>query len=266
MGRMTGSGESSGHQPGDDIGDDSSVDSFLRDVAHAPAKAPLGDTAKSATAAKPPKMSLAPGALIAGKFRLERSLGEGGMGVVWQAVHTVTRKPVALKFLKRDGSDDGRAIQRFLREARAACAVRHPNVVAVHDVLELEDGSPVMVMDFLEGETLAQRLSRERTLRLAEASRIMSLVCAAVGAAHALGIVHRDLKPENIFLSTSRAGSDIKVLDFGIAKLTANDGDAAATGTATGTERSSARRITWHPNSSLARATSTPEPISGHWV
>jgi eukaryotic-like serine/threonine-protein kinase len=178
---------------------------------------------------------LAPGTVIAGRFRLEKSLGEGGMGVVWEAVHLVTRKPVALKFLKRKSDEDPRAIQRFLREARAACAVRHPCVVEVHDVVELWDGSPVMVMDLLEGETIGQRLAREHTLSLPELARIMVHVCSAVGCAHALGIVHRDLKPENIFLARSATGPEVKVLDFGIAKLTASEGDAARTGATTGT-------------------------------
>jgi serine/threonine-protein kinase len=178
---------------------------------------------------------LVPGRLIAGRFRLERRLGEGGMGVVWAATHAVTRKPVALKFLKRSRNDDARAVQRFLREARAACAVRHPSVVEVHDVLQLEDGSPVMVMDLLFGETLAQRLTRDRLMSLPELAGIMVHVCSAVGCAHALGIVHRDLKPENIFISQSPSGRAVKVLDFGIAKLTASEGDAAQTGVITGT-------------------------------
>ncbi len=158
------------------------------------------------------------------------------MGVVWHAVHSVTRKPVALKFLKPSATHDPRAVQRFLREARAACAVRHPSVVEVHDVLELEDGSPVMVMDPLTGETFAERLAREGAMPLAEVAHIMVHVCSAVGCAHALGIVHRDLKPENIFLARAHDGSlDVKVLDFGIAKLTASEGDAAHTGATTGT-------------------------------
>jgi serine/threonine-protein kinase len=141
-----------------------------------------------------------------------------------------------LKFLKDSASTDPRALQRFLREARAACAVQHPCVVAVHDVLELEDGSPVMVMDLLVGETFADRLAREGALRLAEVARTMVHVCSAVGCAHALGIVHRDLKPENIFLARTMTGAtEVKVLDFGIAKLTASEGDAAHTGATTGT-------------------------------
>ena len=179
--------------------------------------------------------SLATGAVVAGRFRLERPLGEGGMGVVWAAQHLVTRKPVALKFLKTDGHGTVVTRQRFLREARAASAVRHPSVVQVHDVLELEDGSPVMVMDLLEGETLTAKLERERPLPLGEVARVMVPVCAAVGAAHALGIVHRDLKPDNIFLAREHDGTVVKVLDFGIAKLTATEGDAAQTGPATNT-------------------------------
>jgi len=157
------------------------------------------------------------------------------MGVVWEAVHVVTRKVVALKFLKRTTSEDPRAVQRFLREARAACAVRHPNVVEVHDVLELPDGSPVMVMDLLRGETLAKKLEREGAMPLPELATIAAHVCSAVGSAHALGIVHRDLKPENIFLAQVHDSLVVKVLDFGIAKLTASEGDAAHSGAPTGT-------------------------------
>jgi serine/threonine-protein kinase len=153
------------------------------------------------------------------------------MGVVWEAEDASGRR-VALKFLKRTGPEDSLA-RRFLREARAARAVTHSSIVAVHDVVELEDGSPVMVMELLEGETLALRLARERTVPLPELARLLGHVCGAVECAHALGIVHRDLKPENIFLATSPQGTTAKVLDFGVAKLTALDGDAARTGATT---------------------------------
>jgi serine/threonine-protein kinase len=216
-----------------EAGDESdSADSFLREVARAPDMSPGGSTLESSGQAL---SVLAPGRLVGGRFRIERKLGEGGMGVVWQAVHAVTRRPVALKVLKRSGEGDARAVQRFLREARAACAVRHPSVVEVHDVLQLDDGSPLMVMELLTGETFAQRLTREGTVSLPELARIMVHVCSAVGCAHALGIVHRDLKPENIFLAQSPSGLTVKVLDFGIAKLTASEGDAAHTGAITGT-------------------------------
>jgi serine/threonine-protein kinase len=180
-------------------------------------------------------MQLAQGQVIAERYRLERLLGEGGMGAVWSAVHLVTRKPVALKFIKADGAKSPQARRRFLREARAASAVRHPNVVQVHDILELGDGSPVMVMDLLEGETLAERLARESQLSLGDTARILVPVISAVGTAHSAGVVHRDLKPDNIFLARapkeSTTGSlDVKVLDFGIAKFTSAELEAQTAG------------------------------------
>ena len=173
---------------------------------------------------------LKPGAVVGQRYQLDRLIGEGGMGTVWAATHTITRKSVALKLLNGEDRKDARIRQRFLREARAACAVRHPNVVAIHDVLETEDGTPLMVMDLLEGESLAQRLARTRTMPLGDVARVLLPVVSAVGTAHALGIVHRDLKPDNIFLAREPDGRiDVKVLDFGIAKLTALEGLAAST-------------------------------------
>jgi serine/threonine protein kinase len=175
-------------------------------------------------------------AVVLGRFRLDRLLGEGGMGVVWAATNTMTLKPTALKFLKPAHAADPRVRARFLREARAACAVRHPNVVEIHDVLELDDGAPVMVMDLLEGETLGHRLDREQSIPLGELVPILLPVVSAVGTAHAHGVVHRDLKPDNIFLVQNVDGSStVRVLDFGIAKMTTTDGSAAETGGLTGT-------------------------------
>jgi serine/threonine protein kinase len=179
---------------------------------------------------------LVTGAVIAGRFHLDRRIGEGGMGVVWAATHLVTRKPVALKMLKPERAADPALRQRFIREARAVCAVQHPNIVEIHDVLETEDGSPVMVMDLLHGESLGQRLDRETRLPPTEVARLILPVVSAVGTAHASGVVHRDLKPDNIFLAEE--GDDtlsVKVLDFGIAKVLATETDAAATGGLTGT-------------------------------
>jgi len=156
------------------------------------------------------------------------------MGSVWAATHVVTRKAVAVKFLLAGIALDETARRRFVREARAACAVQHPNVVDVHDVFQTGDGTPVMVLDLLEGETLAARRRREETLPLDQMLEIILPVVSAVGTAHALGIVHRDLKPENIFLVTRGDElADVKVLDFGIAKLTAAEGVAAASGVIT---------------------------------
>jgi serine/threonine protein kinase len=180
-------------------------------------------------------IELVPGTLIAGGYRLVRRLGEGGMGVVWEAERTDGLQRVAVKLLKETGADPD-ACRRLLREARAASTVDHPNVVRVLDVLELVGDSPAIVMELLEGESLSEELRRRGRLGLRELADILAPVTSAVGAAHALGIVHRDLKPENIFLSR-RAGSAIvpKVLDFGIAKLIALDGEAArSTGITTG--------------------------------
>src|SRR5215510_7676593 len=181
-------------------------------------------------------MEIAAGSLIGERYRLERVIGRGGMGVVWAAEDIVTQQRNALKFLK-DGVGDPDAPRRFLREARAASAVRHPNVVRTLDVLELEDGSPVLVMELLEGESLREMLRREQKIPLGELAEILVPVVSAVGTAHALGIVHRDLKPENIFLSRGPAGERVvKILDFGIAKLTALDGEAMrSTGITTST-------------------------------
>ncbi|MBW2456721.1 MAG: serine/threonine protein kinase [Deltaproteobacteria bacterium] len=156
------------------------------------------------------------------------------MGSVWAATHVVTRKAVAVKILHAAIALDETARRRFIREARAACAVEHPNVVDVHDVFQTGDGTPVMVLDLLEGETLAALRRREEKLPLDQMLEIILPVVSAVGTAHARGIVHRDLKPENIFLVTRGDELvDVKVLDFGIAKLTAAEGAAAASGVIT---------------------------------
>jgi serine/threonine-protein kinase len=173
--------------------------------------------------------TLAPGAIIASRYRLERLVGEGGMGAVWAATHGLTRREVALKFLKaaNDPSDLNR--HRLLREARAAGAILHPNVVEVYDVLEIDGGAPVIVMELLRGESLQVRLEREGRLPIAEACAILGEVAAGVAAAHAAGVVHRDLKPDNVWLASYGDRTVVKVLDFGVAKMTAAAGAEAHT-------------------------------------
>ncbi len=178
-------------------------------------------------------MELVAGTVVAERFRLDSELGKGGMGSVWSATHLVTRKKVALKFMHANSAE---LTARFVREAQTASAVRHPNVVEIHDVLSLPDGTPLMVMEMLTGESLASRLARERRLSPTDTAFIFGPVVSAVAAAHAAGIVHRDLKPDNIFLAEYAGSAPVpKVLDFGIAKLVAqNAGPSESALTRTG--------------------------------
>lgn len=173
--------------------------------------------------------------MLGERYRLRRLLGAGGMGWVWEAVDASigsNDKPVALKLLKGAKDDDRK---RFQREVRAAAAIHHPNVIGVHDFLELPDGTLVIVMDLLEGETLGAVLRRDGRMSLRDLATVALPVVAALEAAHALGIVHRDLKPDNVFLCGTGEELEIKVLDFGVAKLTAEEGLAARTQALTGT-------------------------------
>ena len=144
------------------------------------------------------------------------------MGVVWTAIHLVTKRRVAIKLLRAGGHDAG-SRARLLREARASCAVDHPNVLAVLDVIDA-DGAPALVMDLLEGESLRERLERQGALEVRVTCTLLAPVAGALAAAHAAGIVHRDIKPENIFLvGAPPAEPTVKVLDFGIAKIVATE-------------------------------------------
>jgi|GEM_PF-551248 len=161
------------------------------------------------------------GTVIGRRYRLERELGSGGMGSVWAARDLDGGVDRAVKLMK-DQPDDVQGRRRFLREGRAASAVRHPNVVEIVEVIDGDGEPPAIVMELLVGESLRARLDREPVPTLAELADWLACVTSAIGTAHALGVVHRDLKPENIFL----AGDAVKVLDFGVAKLTALDGKA----------------------------------------
>jgi serine/threonine-protein kinase len=159
--------------------------------------------------------------LVAERFRLERELGSGGMGTVWAATHVLTQRRVALKFLLEKKARDPGANQRLLREARAACAIVHPALVAVDDVLTFADGSHALVMDLLEGESLRARLQRDGTLDPQELRAWFTPVLEALELAHTAGIVHRDLKPDNLFLVATEPR--LRILDFGVAKMATED-------------------------------------------
>jgi serine/threonine-protein kinase len=161
------------------------------------------------------------GDIVAGKYQVEKVLGKGGMGVVVAARHTSLRQHVAVKFLLPKALTLPGAAERFLREARAAVAIRSEHVARVIDVGELESGAPYMVMEYLTGTDFGQVLKTRGTLPLKEAVDYVLQACEALAEAHALGVVHRDLKPGNLFLTTRADGSPlVKVLDFGLSKAT----------------------------------------------
>jgi serine/threonine protein kinase len=159
------------------------------------------------------------GTIFEGKYKIESKLGEGGMGVVYRAMHMLMDRPVAIKFLHSDRLTDNAAIERFKREARAAGRIQHPNATAVLD-FGIANDIFYLVMEYLEGRTLRDRLRAEGPLSGKEALRIMSQVCKAVDYAHKCNVIHRDLKPDNIFLQKKEDEEVVKVLDFGIAKIT----------------------------------------------
>ncbi|MES1178244.1 MAG: serine/threonine-protein kinase [Myxococcales bacterium] len=162
------------------------------------------------------------GEILGGKYRLEKEIGRGAMGTVWSAVHLTLGQRVAIKLIAAEHAQAIEARQRFSTEAKAAARLRSRYVVQVYDDGETPAGTPYIVLEYLEGETLEQRLERERDLPLNDAVRITRHVGRALSRAHAQGIVHRDLKPGNVFLTRSdddELGWLAKVLDFGIAKL-----------------------------------------------
>jgi len=164
----------------------------------------------------------APGALFANRYRLERTLGEGGTGVVWASVDTETNQRVALKLLKPEAVSRTDARGRLRREGRIAAALSHPNLVQVHGIVENADGTPAIVMELLEGQSLADHLHQERKLTLSQTAYVLLPALMALRALHAKGLIHRDLKPANIFLHRSKetgaAPVQVKLLDLGLVK------------------------------------------------
>jgi eukaryotic-like serine/threonine-protein kinase len=199
--------------------------------------------------------------VLGGRYRLVRRIASGGMGAVWEAEDSVLHRRVAVKVLSEALATDERLLERFRREARAAAGLSHPSVAGVFDYGEETAGgghggpssAPYIVMELIEGETLAERLHREGALPAAEAVRIARRVAAALQAAHDAGIIHRDVKPGNIMLTPS---GDVKVMDFGIAAAS-----WAAPITATGTTMGTASYISPEQAAGL-RATPTSDVYS----
>ncbi len=169
------------------------------------------------------------GDVLAGKYRIERPLGEGGMAVVFAATHLALGRPVALKFVRPWALGAEEVRQRFMREAQATFSLRSEHAVRMLDLGELPSGDLFLVMELLEGKNLAELLQERGSVSEIEAATYIRQACDALAEAHALGIVHRDLKPANLFLTLTATGKPcVKVLDFGLAKIAGSVGPGSA--------------------------------------
>ncbi len=172
------------------------------------------------------------GTTVAGRYKVIKLLGEGGMGQVYLAEHTAIEKRIALKVLRAEYAHKGEIVTRFQQEAISASRIKHPNVLDVFDFGQLENGCFYLAMEFLEGNDLADELQRARVLTAPRALPIAMQICRALSVAHSKGVVHRDMKPENVFLQRTGDGEEIvKIVDFGIAQLKPSNEEAAAAST-----------------------------------
>jgi serine/threonine-protein kinase len=177
--------------------------------------------------ATPTTSPVSEGEVLAGKYLVEKVLGQGGMGVVVAARHLQLGSTIALKFMLEGFANDPHTVARFMREAQSATRITSEHVARILDVGKLESGAPYMVMEYLDGSDLAKLVETRGPLPVAEAVDYVTQACRALAEAHGKGIVHRDIKPSNLFLTRRFDGSPlVKVLDFGIAKTQATDAHA----------------------------------------
>lgn len=176
------------------------------------------------------------GKTIAGKYRVEGLLGEGGMAQVFRAIHLGLDRPVVIKLMHSSMPSMDTAMKRFEQECKVTAKLDHPNVVSVFDVGTLEGRRPYLVMEFIQGESMRDYLDRETSMSVRDACNAMMQVCSGLAEAHGQGIVHRDLKPENIMLRERPDRPDwVKIVDFGIAHLKQGGQRLTRTGIAIGT-------------------------------
>ncbi len=176
------------------------------------------------------------GQTLCGKYRVDALVGQGGMASVWQGTHLATGRRIAIKVLDDRFLESAHVVERFGREARAASSIHHESIVDVLDLDRTDEGAPFLVMEFLEGETLTDRIERKGRLTEAEIVAIADPLLDALHAAHEAGVVHRDLKPDNIMLVPARRrGELVKVLDFGISSKADEISSLTTTGSLLGT-------------------------------
>lgn len=176
-----------------------------------------------------------PGTILDEKYRLESKIGAGGFGAVYRATHLILNRPVAVKvFRPSDKNATPESLERFRLEGVSACRVNHPNAISILDSGVSVRGIAYLVMELLEGCTLAEELNQKHRLSLRRTLQILIPICEVLSKAHASGIIHRDIKPDNIFLHRSPEGEIVKVVDFGIAKLVDNEDASFESLTGTG--------------------------------
>ena len=169
-----------------------------------------------------------PGAVLAGKYRLESKIGSGAFGAVFKATHLALANQVAVKVLQSNMVPTQEALARFQREGVSACRIQHPNAVSIIDFGVTDNGVAYLSMELLSGHSLAEEIQKRSPFSPRRCAEILVPLCDVLGEAHAAGIIHRDIKPANVFLHHGRSGEVVKVLDFGIAKLL-DDGGAELT-------------------------------------
>src|ERR1700742_2643110 len=178
------------------------------------------------------------GTTIAGRYLVERLIGQGGMGTVWAGRHVTLNQLVAIKFVHPELAGSAEALRRFDTEAKAAARIKSRHAVAVYDHGVTDAGQPYIVMEYLEGESLEDAIHRRGKLPLNEVAEIVQQAARALNTAHAAGIVHRDLKPDNIFLArdseATARGYSVKLVDFGIAKMVHEEAANGASATQAG--------------------------------
>lgn len=175
------------------------------------------------------------GQVLEGKYRLENMLGEGGMAVVYRAIHISMERPVVIKIMHDRLLSDQKSLKRFEQECKVTAKINHPNVVSVFDVGFLNGNQPYLVMEYIEGQTLRDKME-QTTIAPSTTLSILIQICRGLGEAHQVGIIHRDLKPENIILQNRSERPDwVKILDFGIAHFLTDKQKLTKTGNIVGT-------------------------------